>query len=124
MADNPVDKLNILKEQSRKERKARVNWQRKWGYHLDFKRIIKEEAEKLGFTEEEFYEKVSFKKPQPKYDSIGWDIEEAGGVPRTSSGVIGWRGDLKYSLEKVGPMFVSPLHTMPKKEKQNFIILG
>ncbi|XP_045463957.1 uncharacterized protein LOC123673495 [Harmonia axyridis] len=124
MADNPINKFNILKEQSRKEREAKKNWQRKWGCYLDFKRIIKEEAEKLGFTEEEFNDKVSFEKPQPRYDKIGWRIEEADAVPQTSAGMIGWRGDLKYSLERVGPMFVSPLFTVPKKEKQNFIILG
>lgn len=49
---------------------------------------MQEEAEKLGFTEEEFNKKIIFKKPQPKYDCIGWQIEHVEHVPRTSSGQI------------------------------------
>ncbi|KAL3276041.1 hypothetical protein HHI36_020770 [Cryptolaemus montrouzieri] len=114
----------IRKEQLCNEDKAKKNWERKWGAYLDQRKFIKEELNRIGMTEEEFYKRISVKKPQPKYDKIGWEIRASEGVPKTSSGMVGWRSTLDYTLERVGPLFVSPLYTMPKEPKQNYIILG
>ncbi|XP_072386955.1 uncharacterized protein [Diabrotica undecimpunctata] len=121
-----VIQTNILKSLEVLEDKARKEWHDKWGFYLEFPKIILEEASKLGYSEEQ-YKKITRrgKKMEMNYlEDVIISAEATDAVPTTSSAFVGWRSDRKYSLEKFGPLYVSPKHTLPYEPPSYCIKLG
>ncbi|PSN43317.1 hypothetical protein C0J52_17721 [Blattella germanica] len=55
------------------------------------------------------------KKPSQSFaiSKCDMEVQPSPPVPQTSSAFVGWRSShQKYSLEIVGPLYVSPLHTI------------
>ncbi|CAH1112628.1 unnamed protein product [Psylliodes chrysocephalus] len=118
--------INILNAQEVLEEKARKEWPQKWGFLLDFPKILLEEAAKRGISEEKYRQTMNRKKIKciPYEKTITTCIEPTDYIPKTSSGYVGWRCESKYTLEKLGPLYVSPKHTLPYQPPYNCIMLG
>ncbi|CAH1156148.1 unnamed protein product [Phaedon cochleariae] len=86
--------------------------------------ILLEEARKNGFKNEEFGRIVRERKSKMNLENDIWKTDAIDYVPRTSSGYVGWRSNPNSSLEKFGPLYISPRHTLPYQPPYNCIILG
>ncbi|XP_056643851.1 uncharacterized protein C20orf85 homolog [Diorhabda sublineata] len=118
---------NILKSLEVLERKARKDWDKKWKFYLDFNKFILDEAAKLGYTEKEYKRIVQQYKHKPIFyqeESVTIPVEPTQFVPKTSSAFVGWRADKKFSLEKFGPLYISPKVTLPHQPPCYTIFLG
>ncbi|XP_044270105.1 uncharacterized protein C20orf85-like [Tribolium madens] len=119
-----VKRNEVLKSLVTLEEKARHDWHRKWGFLLDFDKFVLEEAAKHGISVEEFRRWTVRRKNKTKALDYIWDLEPATNVPKTSSGMVGWRSAPKHRLERTGPLYVSPVTTLPPKERYSCIMLG
>ncbi|XP_066155165.1 ciliary microtubule inner protein 1-like [Euwallacea fornicatus] len=124
VSDDLVVQYEILKSQTLLEEKACREWPRKWGFYLDFDKLILHEAAKCGISEKEYRKRTEIRKPRGPSEPDIWPIEPAERVPVTSTNVVGWRASKEYSLEKFGPLYISPKHTLPCDPAPSSIFLG
>ncbi|KAJ8924836.1 hypothetical protein NQ315_000990 [Exocentrus adspersus] len=114
----------VLKAQEILEEKARRDWPRKWGFYLEFDQFCLEEAKKRGYTEKDYRRMTVKKKPKRRLESDIWPPAPPKEVPQLSSGFVGWRSGPNYSLEKLGPLYISPRRTLPYEPPYRCIMLG
>ncbi|XP_066250504.1 ciliary microtubule inner protein 1-like [Euwallacea similis] len=119
-----VVQYEILKSQTLLEEKACREWPRKWGFYLDFDKLMLDEAARRGISEEEYRRRTEIRKPRGPSEPDILPIKPAQGVPVTSTGMVGWRASKEYSLEKFGPLYISPKHTLPYDLAPSSIFLG
>ncbi|CAK1556293.1 unnamed protein product [Leptosia nina] len=98
---DPVKAEWILASVTKKEKSAARLWQQRWGFYKNVRDVQEEEAQKIGFSLEEYragLRSLSCKPDQPK-DPV--EVEPSPKpLPRTTSGMIGHRS--KCTLEKFG----------------------
>ncbi|KAK4876599.1 hypothetical protein RN001_009105 [Aquatica leii] len=127
---NQVVLNGILQEQVEKEELARSVWNTKWGFMKDFDKICIEVAATMGISENQYRKMVTKKKYYDKDEEKEFkaDIKPSDPVPITSSGFVGWRCKHRNSIEKCGPLYISPRHTIDPPGVEKFpytqIILG
>ncbi|XP_074029803.1 uncharacterized protein [Leptinotarsa decemlineata] len=119
-----ITKSEVLKSQEILQEKASKEWNRKWGFYLDFDKICLEEASKRGYTPEMYRRLVEMRKNKKNLEPDIWKAEASDNFPVTSSGYVGWRSGPNYSLEKFGSLYISPRRTLPHQPPYNCIILG
>ncbi|XP_077300465.1 uncharacterized protein LOC143921169 [Arctopsyche grandis] len=103
-----------------KERASDREWEKNWGFFKNHRHFIAEEAFRKGISTEEYQSAVESMKKHPlQKKNVSISSEDVWSLPKTSSGMVGWR--CKYKLEeKSPPMIQSP----PVPIKQNVIFLG
>ncbi|XP_076271803.1 uncharacterized protein LOC143203510 [Rhynchophorus ferrugineus] len=119
-----VIQSEVLKAQGALEKKTRTEWDKKWGFYLNFNKICLEEAERQGVSEGEWRRRLMKQKKQAPTEDDIWQINPADFVPGTTYGHVGWRAYQKHSLEKFGPLYVSPKLTLPQEQSYSNIMLG
>ncbi|KYB28965.1 hypothetical protein TcasGA2_TC003295 [Tribolium castaneum] len=119
-----VKRNEVLKSLVTLEEKARRDWHHKWGFLLDFDKFVLEEAFKHGISEEEYRRWTVRRKNKTRALDYIWDLKPSANVPKTSSGMVGWRSALEHRLERTGPLYISPVSTLPPKERNSCIMLG
>ncbi|RZF39610.1 hypothetical protein LSTR_LSTR001131 [Laodelphax striatellus] len=122
-----------FKEMIRMQEIASNGWFEKWGFMTKdaVEKIYEEEAEQRGL-DKDFMKKRRMRSDNKITEETKF-TPKSGPVPDLSSGMVGWRSsDIKYNLEKVGPLYVSPRRYMdpPLRPQdidlrhQKFIFLG
>ncbi|XP_050299447.1 uncharacterized protein C20orf85 homolog [Anthonomus grandis grandis] len=119
-----VVKYEVLRAQNLLEEKARRQWPQKWAVCLNFDKVLSETIREHGLTREEYDRRTRFKKPKGNLEPDIWPIKPSNRIPRTSSGVIGCRAYKEYSLEKFGPLYLSPKLTLPYDPPYHSIYLA
>ncbi|KAK9710109.1 Normal lung function maintenance, Low in Lung Cancer 1 protein [Popillia japonica] len=110
--DNFVRKDGVIKEQVCLEKLTKYNYNRKWGYYTHLKEICLEIARERGI-EKEYKRVTEFKRGRRIESTSNWDIPESSTVPTITSGEVGWRSSrLECNLERLGPLYISPRHTL------------
>ncbi|KAJ8982685.1 hypothetical protein NQ317_013157 [Molorchus minor] len=86
--NNTVDLVaqnEILKAQEILEEKAAREWMSKWGFYLDFDKICIIEAQKMGYSKED-YIRMKMKRKTEKYDEdFIWEPVPSKNVPNTTT---------------------------------------
>ncbi|CAG9769858.1 unnamed protein product [Ceutorhynchus assimilis] len=119
-----VVKYEVLKAQNALEEKARNEWGFKWSFYLDFDKILLKKAAERGLSEAEYKKRTVLRKPKGSVEPNIWKVEPAKFMPDTTIGMVGWRAQEEYSLEKFGRMYISPKYTLPYEPPLNSIFLG
>ncbi|XP_021928116.1 uncharacterized protein C20orf85 homolog [Zootermopsis nevadensis] len=111
-----------LKEVIHLEKLTRKQWEKKWGFLRNIMQMYHDEIKAEG---------VELKKEQSHPRLVSeMKAPPSPPVPTTSSGFIGWRSSIaEYSLERIGPLYVSPKLTTELPEsysptKQINIFIG
>ncbi|XP_019876357.1 uncharacterized protein LOC109604271 [Aethina tumida] len=123
-AKDLIVKNQILADQKKLEEKASKEWHSKFGYLLDFDKMVIEEAKERGMTEEEFRRITVKRKDKTMHKNLqNFDIKPSGKIPVASSGYVGWRS--QNNIDRlVGPLHVDRKYTLPQEISQKHILLG
>ncbi|RZC42148.1 LLC1 domain containing protein [Asbolus verrucosus] len=124
LEEDLVKRNDILKALVVLEEKAGREWNQRWGFFQSLNELCVEEAAKQGVSEEEYRRWTVRRKSKTKALDFIWDLKMAESVPKTSSAMVGWRSHPEHSLERMGRLYISPLHTLPPKEHVSHILLG
>ncbi|KAJ3664077.1 hypothetical protein Zmor_008275 [Zophobas morio] len=81
-----VKRNEVLKAQVFLEEKARREWNRKWGFLLNFDKIVLEEARKQGVSEADYRRWTVRRKSKSRTVDETWDVKTSESFPKTSSG--------------------------------------
>ncbi|XP_049809062.1 uncharacterized protein C20orf85 homolog [Schistocerca nitens] len=124
---NLVKMDGMLREALCTQEKANKTWEKKWGFMTQYRKFLEEEAKSRGISLEAI---SKGSKKQEITTGTAFTVPSSPPIPLTSSGFIGWRSSLQScSLEKVGPFYISPVHTieppdLPKQKPQLTIFIG
>ncbi|GJQ78921.1 hypothetical protein Trydic_g88 [Trypoxylus dichotomus] len=111
--DDYVKNDGVVKEQVRLEEQTRRNYEKKWSYFTHFNELCLKMGNDKGISLEDYARLTSFKKGRRITSHSNWDIPKSPQVPTLTSGEVGWRSSqLECSLERLGPLYISPRHTL------------
>ncbi|KAK7793330.1 hypothetical protein R5R35_003065 [Gryllus longicercus] len=127
---NQVRQDGVMREVILHEEKSRKSWERKWGYLKEERRIFLEESQKSSNRSLSNNSTNNNNDVRQQVETTFTSLPTSPPVPITSQGMVGWRSRFgENSLNKVGPLYVSPkLTILPPGDstprKQYHIFLG
>lgn len=68
------------------EIKAAKQWPQKWGFLLDFDKLLADEARKRGITPDEYRKRTEKRKRKGSVEPDIWKVIPSDHVPQTSTG--------------------------------------